>query len=229
MRHLPLSLLLPLALAGCSLSHSTDDERPDASMGDDGGPGGDPDSGPVVTHPDPGPCGDEPEAPECRRLCDEACEHFASCGGDFSACIDGCYDAYACPGETPGHDAAICGSEGYSPTSCTETCRWVSDFGGYGRGGPPCPDAVDAGVPAPCEGRSYCDCNGECAPLIDLTPGCVCPCDDPFNCTGELCDCACGGAEYMGCAPAGLCGETEVSCSDPEGAALVDGCPVCPG
>jgi hypothetical protein len=103
---------------------------------------------------------------------------------------------------------------------------------GWGPGGDTCAACgapVALCVPAaPCEGRSYCDCTDGCAPLVDVTAGCVCPCDDPFNCTGELCDCACGGAEYLGCAPAGRCAETELRCPSRDcRAVLSDGCPTC--
>ncbi len=81
--------------------------------------------------------------------------------------------------------------------------------------------------PTDCESRSYCDCNAGCVPLVDLTTGCICPCNDPFNCTGETCDCVCGGATYLGCAPAGQCEETEVHCGSGCDLAMVDGCPTC--
>ena len=208
-------LLASLTLAACSASHRV--ERTD-SGGVDAGPAARPDSGPVM--PMPG-CGMEPAVPECRRLCDEACEAFAGCGGDFDACITGCYVAYACPGETPGHDAAICGDEGFPPRSCDATCAWVETFGGGGTG-PSCPTAT------PCRGRSYCDCNAGCEPLIDHTTGCICECDEPVRCGGPECACVCGGATYLGCAPVGECPEPRITCADPAGATVVDGCPVCP-
>lgn len=212
--------LLVVTLVGCARSHDMDDRRDAAPS-----------------------CGDEPAAPECERLCNEACEAFASCGGDYDACLEGCEEAYACLGETPGHDAAICGSDGYEHTSCEDTCRWVGTYGGYGSG-PSCgetpdagpadggPETFDAGSDAgstSCRGRDYCDCTDGCEPLIDLTPGCLCRCEEPFNCSGDTCGCFCGGAEYLGCAPVDACEQTEVRCDDPDGATLVDGCPVCPG
>jgi hypothetical protein len=80
--------------------------------------------------------------------------------------------------------------------------------------------------PTPCAGRAYCDCGAECEPLIDLSTGCICPCDDPFNCTGEMCDCACGGATYLGCAPTGQCALTELNCGSCD-IVMTDGCPSC--
>ena len=219
--------LVSIALAACGRSHRTDEEEGSDAGRRDAAPVPRSDAGPPVTPPVPGPCGGEPAAPECRRLCDEACAAFAACGGDHAPCLAGCYDAYACPGETPGHDAAICGSTGFLPRGCDETCAWVATYGGFGEG-PSCPDDPEP-EPDPCRGRSYCDCTGGCEPLIDLTPGCICECDEPFNCSGETCACVCGGATYLGCAPAGECPEPRVTCSDPSGATLVDGCPACEG
>lgn len=80
----------------------------------------------------------------------------------------------------------------------------------------------------PCEGRSYCDCvaGDGCEPLVDLSTGCICPCDEPFQCGGPPCDCACGGATYLGCAAAGACSPTEISC-DPGCVVVLAGCPSC--
>ena len=72
----------------------------------------------------------------------------------------------------------------------------------------------------------YCDCAVGCEPLIDTTTGCVCPGDDPFNRTGELC--ACGGARYLGCVDRGTCADTEIHCeAGCLGGVGTDGCPTC--
>lgn len=83
----------------------------------------------------------------------------------------------------------------------------------------------------PCAGRSYCDCSASdgCEPLIDLTTGCVCPCDEPFVCGGPPCDCDCGGATYLGCASAGACTTPQISCPPGRHALVVSGCPDCVG
>ena len=78
-----------------------------------------------------------------------------------------------------------------------------------------------------CAGRSYCDCTGDCVPLVDLTPGCICPCDDPFHCGGPACDCDCGGAHYLGCAIVGVCPSTEIQCAPGLHAEIISGCPTC--
>lgn len=82
-------------------------------------------------------------------------------------------------------------------------------------------------TPVHCEGRSYCDCTGTCAPLVDLSTGCICPCDEPFQCGGPPCDCDCGGATYLGCQFADRCPMTQVQCPPMQHAQLVDGCPIC--
>jgi hypothetical protein len=77
-----------------------------------------------------------------------------------------------------------------------------------------------------CSGRTFCDCTGGCEPLVDLSTGCLCDCEEPFNCDGIDCVCICGGATYLGCAPAGECEEPRPECQSGQ-ATLVDGCPVC--
>ena len=98
----------------------------------------------------------------------------------------------------------------------------------------PTPPFPDAAAPAPdawvaigsCDGRGYCDCTGDYVPLIDLTFGCICPCDEPFQCGGPPCACSCGGAHYLGCAVFGQCTTTQISCMEGS-AAVIGGCPVC--
>ena len=163
---------------------------------------------------DPGlPCPSIEECPspttcDDARRCDDA--HYCdrdTCGGD-GVCVprpDACTDD--CPG--------VCGCDG-------ETYCNACDAAAAGV------DVAHAGACTTCSGRDYCECGGGCEPLIDLSTGCVCPCDDPFNCTGELCACACGGATYLGCADAGRCAETQVHCG-PGCDAILDsaGCPAC--
>jgi hypothetical protein len=87
--------------------------------------------------------------------------------------------------------------------------------------------STPAPTPAHCEGRDYCACGGECTPLIDLTTGCVCQCDEPFLCGGPACVCDCGGATYLGCAAASACASPEIRCTPPQRAQIVGGCPTC--
>lgn len=226
-----LLLLLCASLVGCFRAHGLgDDDGPPVIRRTDAAPPGDPgrDLGPIeVDPPPPTGCGAPdglPESMECVGLCQNVCNRFASCGGSFDDCLAGCFEAYRCPGETPGHDAAICMGAG-PDGGCPAVCAWVPTFGGFGTG-PVCAGPVDP--PAACAGRDFCDCGSGCDPLIDLTTGCICPCDDPFNCSGELCDCACGGATYLGCASAGQCATTQLGCEPGERAVIgADGCPVC--
>ncbi|MBW2461262.1 MAG: hypothetical protein JRH11_06420 [Deltaproteobacteria bacterium] len=81
--------------------------------------------------------------------------------------------------------------------------------------------------PTDCSGRSYCDCSSGCEPLVDLSTGCICQCNAPFNCSGETCDCICGGATYLGCAPVGQCETTQIDCGPGCDVVTVDGCPAC--
>lgn len=221
MRNLCVLTALALVFAGCSLHHGrTDDAGPSPS-----------DAGvvPPPMPPPPGTCGDTPMAPECELLCETVCAELEGCGVALGACIDSCYAAFACPGESPGHDASIC--RGLDPgMGCASACAFARNWGGWSSYGIECP-VMPPPPPPPlaCEGRDYCDCNDGCEPLIDLSTGCVCECDDPFNCSGDFCDCACGGARYLGCVPAGQCAVTEIYCGTGSCAAaqVVDGCLLC--
>ncbi|MFK7989069.1 MAG: hypothetical protein AB8I08_23830 [Sandaracinaceae bacterium] len=159
-----------------------------------------------------------PERCASNRQCadDEYCRfEDGSCGGlgECTARPTGCTDD--CPG--------VCGCDG--TTYCNEceaaavgqalgslrACEWEPPMG-------------------PCDFLSYCECTAQpgCAPLVDLREGCICTCDDPFNCTGIDCDCDCAGAEFLRCAPETRCDEPEVSC--PIGLGVVfdaEGCPRC--
>lgn len=174
------------------------------------------------------------------------------CPGAPSMCVSGpacpdllcppppeCDPAHPCPdGLYCAHDG--CGGPGTCqprPSACTEDCPGVCGCDGHDycnaclaeQSGVSVAHEGSCAAPS-CEGLSYCACTATpgCAPLIDLTPGCVCPCDDPFNCTGELCECDCGGAQYRGCVAEGRCTETELRC-DPGCEALrgADGCLAC--
>jgi hypothetical protein len=49
---------------------------------------------------------------ECGALCEEFCVRLSGCGIDWAGeCIPRCELEYLCPGESPGHDAAICDAE----------------------------------------------------------------------------------------------------------------------
>ncbi|MCZ7685841.1 MAG: kelch repeat-containing protein [Sandaracinaceae bacterium] len=159
-----------------------------------------------------------PPPPGCESCAEgELC--CPGCGSE-SFCASGpwCPDL-DCPPPPPGCQS--CGAGELCCPGCPGT-------GSFCVSGSECP-VFDCPMPV-CEGLSYCDCTAAtgCEPLVDLTPGCVCPCDDPFNCTGELCACACGGAEYRGCATQGQCAETELHCGF--GCSAVrgpDGCLTC--
>lgn len=212
MRVIHLLAALALFIGGCAMHHGRDDDAgtstPDARV-------------PLP----PGSCGDTPSAPECVELCEAACAELDGCGVAHATCIDSCYAAFACPGETPGHDAAICG--GLSPgIGCASACAFARNWGGWSSHGIECPAMPPPPPPRRCEGLDFCNCFGDCEPLIDLTTGCLCPCEGPFNCTGELCSCACGGARYLGCVPVGQCASTEIGCGICP-AIVADGCLAC--
>lgn len=205
-------VVLAALVAGCSASHAADDAgRPDAGRADDGGPSIDA-SAPRDAGPAPIDAGPACAAGEARFEpgCASGTDRVVAAG-----CYRPCTSASDCAG------GLACQTVVVNPCVC--------------RPGEPCCGACGAeqGLclpPAPpvgCEGRSFCDCADGCEPLVDLTPGCICPCDDPFNCTGAICDCACGGAEYLGCGPAGACPTTELHCDPGCRAHLVDGCPAC--
>ncbi len=186
------------------------------------------------------------------ELCCEGCgagERFCA-PGPVCPPIDcppppGCADDVPCP---PGFYCAYpgaCGGTGTcqpAPDGCTDDCPGVCGCDGRDycnacsaqQNGSDVAHDGSCGSPPTCAGLDYCDCaaSSACEPLIDLTPGCVCPCDDPFNCTGELCECDCGGAQYRGCGPAGRCAETQLRCEPGWSAQIAaDGCLdcLCPG
>lgn len=193
--------------SGCWLSHGrprgdsdAGSARLDAAMRPDAPP---PDPGclsPRETYFEPG-CGSGEDV-RITAGCYQPCEGptDASCGPG-RACRRTDINPCIC---TPGGSCCgACGSE-----------RWL---------------CLEPAPPMGCEGRSYCDCTEGCEPLVDLTHGCVCPCDEPFRCGGPPCDCICGGARYLGCAAAGACHPTEVTCGSDTLADLVSGCPECVG
>ncbi len=67
---------------------------------------------------------------ECDQLCDVACDRLGVCGIGWSAtCLDRCKLAYLCPGETSGHDAAICSglSGELAALGCTDLCAQIAE------------------------------------------------------------------------------------------------------
>jgi len=131
----------------------------------------------------------------------------------------GCYQACTGEGDTSCGDDLVCARTVINPCICEPGMACCGACGS---------DAWLCLPPPPtdCSGRSYCECNAGCVPLVDLSTGCICECDDPFNCSGEMCDCVCGGATYLDCAAAGQCEETQVDCGDCE-TVMIAGCPTC--
>ncbi|HEY8429736.1 MAG TPA: hypothetical protein VIL20_15235 [Sandaracinaceae bacterium] len=168
------------------------------------------DACPDITCPPP-PRGCESCRPD--ELCCPTCEGAGHCvRGDSCPPL-------GCPPPPPGCESCGAGER------CCPSCPGLPPFC---VSGDTCPE-VDCPAPS-CDGLSYCDCVDDpaCEPLIDRSTGCVCPCDDPFNCTGEPCDCGCGGAQYRGCTEAGRCPVTELHCEAPCTAQRgADGCLVC--
>lgn len=194
-----------------------------------------------------------PPPPGC-EICGVGELCCGGCPGEGSSCFVGstcpppppcpppldCDDTRPCPDGLYCDRGDACRGPGTCfpiPEECTEDCPGVC--GCDGRDYCNSCIAARAGVtvshagscaPTTCAGRPYCDCVDVpgCEPLVDTTTGCVCPCDDPFNCTGEMCDCACGGAMYRDCAPVGRCPVTELSCGVDCSALLgSDGCLQC--
>lgn len=179
--------------------------------------------------------------PDGLRCC-TGCDGTQSCVGPDEPCeacpIPICDDGVACPDGYFCDRSSGCGGSGVcqrTPTGCPRDCPGVCGCDGNSY----CNSCVAASVgvdtahagecgTGECASRSYCGCSGGCEPLVDLSTGCICGCDDPFNCTGEICDCDCGGATYLGCAPVGQCADTTPSCGPGCRATLApDGCPVC--
>jgi hypothetical protein len=84
-------------------------------------------------------CGTTPASDVCSSMCRGVCERLIDCGISWGeSCLTDCYQAYACPGETLGHDDAICSGkrdeleglecEAYCETS-TEA-NWAAAWGG---------------------------------------------------------------------------------------------------
>jgi hypothetical protein len=134
----------------------------------------------------------------------------------------GCYQPCSGSGDTSCGPGRVCDQTNIDPCNCSpglDCCsacgedRWLC--------------LPWHSTPFSCEGRDYCSCNGACTALIDLTQGCVCPCDEPFVCGGPPCDCDCGGAQYLGCAATGQCPVPQLRCEPGLHAQLVGGCPTC--
>lgn len=194
---------------------------------------------------------DCPSPPSGCESCAPGAPCCPSCPGAAWFCGEpglACPSIEMCPSPTPCDDARRCDDEHYCdrescggegvcvprPRECTEDCPGACGCDGetYCNACEAAAAGVDVAHTGACEttcaGRDYCDCTGSCEPLIDLSTGCICPCDDPFNCTGEPCDCGCGGATYLGCAALGRCAQTEVDCGPGCRASLdAAGCPVC--
>ena len=112
----------PLLLAaGCDDADTAVDGG--ASKGDGGG------CGPPVAH--------------CDALCRDLCARVDTCGRAAPDCAAACGRAYACPGETPGQDEAICSNDGrdVASASCDDLCvrGWATTTFR------PCVDAGDGG------------------------------------------------------------------------------------
>jgi len=171
------------------------------------------------------------EPPDASSVCgDRSCLSGELCCPSCPGAPPECIAARSCPRLAcpPPSDAGLCGS---CPAgmACCDACPGDPPL--CLPSGSPCPDLLCPPPPStPCTGRSYCECvdgTEACEPLIDLFSGCICPCDEPFNCSGMDCVCDCGGARYLGCAPAGRCVQTELSCACPP-AIDASGCPFCP-
>lgn len=210
-----------------------------------------PDAPPICTPGSTCPEVDCPPPPSCGGACGSGQRCCPGCDGAPPFCYAGdacpppeCPPAARCDETRPCADGfycdfdAGCGGSGRCeplPTGCTADCPGVCGCDGhtYCNGCVAAAAGVDVAHTASCEtracaGRDYCDCHGGCAPLVDLSTGCICPCDDPFNCSGETCACACGGATYLGCAPAGACADPMPNCGPGCHASLgADGCPIC--
>ncbi|MFK7989070.1 MAG: hypothetical protein AB8I08_23835 [Sandaracinaceae bacterium] len=163
------------------------------------------------------------ECPGCDRPME--CETNEDClGGEFCETL-GCGVGGLCffrPNACGGNFDPVCGCDG---STYSNACLANAE-------GVPVGSLGECETAEPCEGRDYCGCNEDsaCAPLVDLSTGCICECEEPFACmdTTPACLCACGGATYLGCAPAERCAETQITCGPGVTATLgPDGCPQC--
>ncbi len=145
------------------------------------------------------------------------------CGATDAPVTPGCYRPCAGAGDASCSAGTVCRRTDVNPCLCRPGLDCCGACGAEAWLCLPPPPV------RPCEARSYCDCTGACVPLIDLTTGCVCPCDEPFLCGGPPCDCDCGGATYLGCASVGACATPELGCPAGQRALLRDGCPACVG
>jgi hypothetical protein len=82
---------------------------------------------------------------ECQALCDEYCQRLTACGQAPADCSATCGKEYACPGETPDQDRAICRGE---RSRITATCEGVCQSTQFWS---EC-NASDAGDDAPADG-----------------------------------------------------------------------------
>jgi hypothetical protein len=147
------------------------------------------------------------------------------CGSEGGIRITpGCYQPCAGPSDAVCAPGMICQTTDIDPCDCAPG---VGCCGACGAQQWLCLPWHSTPTPAHCEGRDYCGCNGSCVPLIDLSQGCLCTCDDAFRCGGPPCDCDCGGATYVGCQFADRCATTQLRCEPPQRVQLVDGCPIC--
>jgi hypothetical protein len=139
-------------------------------------------------------CGTQPQG-ACEQLCEQVCERLEGCAVEWEpSCEDRCARTFTCPGETPDHDQAICGSYlGQIETAtCSELCHGTHssyDWGGDCSGGwdERCSELANkAGDPCP-PGFVHCFVDGgfcaggTCISLPDVG-------DVQCGSTGYVCD-----------------------------------------
>ena len=109
-----------------------------------------------------GQCPVIPEGEMCGFYCGQVCQTLTECGVSWAqSCLCDCYSALHCPGETVGHDDAICEDliGAAKDKGCYDLCLWVGTDQSWGDiWGGECesllvpdvveepPDVVDAGV-----------------------------------------------------------------------------------
>lgn len=214
MTHLGTTLLAMamVTTAACSTSSTRPPEDAETDAAPDAATDAAPDSAPADAAPDTSPPGCVPTETYYEPGCGEGT-------AGYTTIEPGCYQPCAGPEDASCAADLVCARTVINPCICIEgeVCCGACGSDEWLCLPPP---------PADCSGRSYCECDAGCEPLVDLSTGCICTCDDPFNCSGLMCDCDCGGATYLGCAPVGQCPEISVDCGDCE-AVVIDGCPSC--
>ncbi len=130
-----------------------------------------------------------PKTMECENACESLCDSVSECGlADHGACIVECFRLYAAPGETLGHDRAICDAllEEVQTNSCAGNCVLLEDGWQFqGQTLTCCPDGQQLA-----QGCAKCGPTDACEEVETFcAPSCAGPedCEDDEDCRGGAC------------------------------------------